>query len=401
MMRNKIFPILFALIKLRGYRNKVKDFEVACFTLLMFLSILTRFGGCLAYYSSNSRVIRVPTDYTTIQDAINTAAPGDIILVLAGIYNEHITINKSIKLIGVDRATTIIDGEGNGKAMAILSDEALVDGFTIRNAKRGIQIDGAINVTISNNIVMGNEIGIDLFVSPHAGEGNIIMRNILANNSYDAIYSSNNLILENSILDGHIEFVMCGGNKIHRNNIDSRIVEDLITDENYNDWTGNFWNSEVYKGIPGFSKGDDLPLNIPYGPYPIIWGNAVYLIGLTSNSTVSGIKFIQPDKKITFNIIGPTGTDGFFNVTIPKTLLKDEPWKVLLDGVDVSSQAVVAENQTHTSIYFTYIHSTHQVEIVGTWVVPEFSSTLLPTYLLLLATVIITMLRMIKKFGEG
>lgn len=348
------------------------------------------------FFHEHSSIIRVPTDYTTIQDATDAVAQGDTILVLAGIYNEHITINKSIKLIGADRATTIIDGGGEGIAITILSNNTLVDGFTIRNAKRGIQIDGAYNMTISNNIVVGNEIGIYLIGSPLAREGNVIMRNILANNSYDAVYSSNNLIFENSILDGHVEFVMCGGNKIHSNNIDSRIVEDLITDENYNDWTGNFWNSEVYKGVPG-SKGDDLPLNTPYGPYPIIWGNAVTQLDLTSNSTVSGIKFIQPDKKITFNTKGPTGTNGFFNVTLPKTLLLGESWKVLLDGVDVTSQALVTQNQTYTLIHLAYTCSTHKVEIVGTWVAPEFSSTITLPLLTLLTVATAFLIKKLKR----
>ncbi|MDH7563787.1 MAG: right-handed parallel beta-helix repeat-containing protein [Candidatus Bathyarchaeota archaeon] len=374
----------------------MKDFEIAYFTLLMFLLFSTRFGGGLAYYSLNSRVIRVPTDYTTIQDAINAAGPGDLILVLVGIYNEHITVSKSIKLIGVNKATTIIDGGGNGKAITILSDDVLVDGFTIRNAERGIQIDGASNVIISNNIIIGNNIGIYAITS-ELKEGNLFARNIIANNGYVAIYSSNNSILENSFIGGRIELVMCGGNEIHHNNfIDCNVLEDLITAPNFNNWTGNYWNTNVYQGIPG-SDGDNQPLNTPYGYFPIIVENDIYQVSLVSNSTLSNIEFMQVEKKMSFSISGVIGTNGFFNVTIPKDLMRGEPWRVMVDSVDVTSQAVITENQTHTSIHLTYVHSAHKVELIGTWVIPEFPSISLLFTTISLVTATVTFMRRFQK----
>ncbi|MFB2645154.1 hypothetical protein ACE09Y_02620, partial [Raphidiopsis sp. BLCC-F218] len=41
--------------------------------------------------------------YTTIQSAINAASDGDVIRVLSGIYNENLTINKSITLEGPNK----------------------------------------------------------------------------------------------------------------------------------------------------------------------------------------------------------------------------------------------------------------------------------------------------------
>ena len=39
-------------------------------------------------------------DYTTIQDAINNATPGDTISISAGLYVENIMIDRHVKLIG-------------------------------------------------------------------------------------------------------------------------------------------------------------------------------------------------------------------------------------------------------------------------------------------------------------
>ena len=51
-----------------------------------------------------------PGGYATIQAAVNDAAPGDTISVAAGTYNEQITINKSVSIIGAGSDQTIITG---------------------------------------------------------------------------------------------------------------------------------------------------------------------------------------------------------------------------------------------------------------------------------------------------
>jgi len=78
-------------------------------------------------------------------------------------------------------------------------------------------------------------------------------------------------------------------------------------------------------------------------------------------------------------------------VTIPKALLKGEPWTVKLNGTDWAF--ISTSNDTHSFIYFTYTHtSIFKVTIQGTWAIPEFSSTtILLTFILntLTATILL------------
>ena len=52
--------------------------------------------------------ITIPTDFPTIQAAINASNPGDTIKVLPGIYTEQLTISKNLTIIGSGAKSTII-----------------------------------------------------------------------------------------------------------------------------------------------------------------------------------------------------------------------------------------------------------------------------------------------------
>ena len=85
-----------------------------------------------------SKVVRkVPKDYETIQDAVDSSEPGDLILISPGIYYEEVIVTvPSITLRGVERNTTIIDGEferANGVLIAGV-DGVAVENLTARNA---------------------------------------------------------------------------------------------------------------------------------------------------------------------------------------------------------------------------------------------------------------------------
>ena len=101
----------------------------------------------------------------TIQAAVDAANPGDYIHVAAGNYNESITINKSINLIGnyregIGAHATILDGTGIDGAPGIhiaagVSDVS-ISGFEITGfASGGILGEGSgiSNITIEDNFI--------------------------------------------------------------------------------------------------------------------------------------------------------------------------------------------------------------------------------------------------------
>jgi parallel beta-helix repeat protein len=55
--------------------------------------------------------IKVPTIFSSIQDAVDAAAPGDTIEVAAGTYNETVTVNKSLHLVGAGCGETMWRGD--------------------------------------------------------------------------------------------------------------------------------------------------------------------------------------------------------------------------------------------------------------------------------------------------
>ena len=125
--------------------------------------------------------------------------------------------------------------------------------------------------------------------------------------------------------------------------------------------------------------------------FPIDWNGYAFNVTMMSNSTISDFNFSQADMEISFNVTGPAGKSGYCNVTVPKDLLRDSPWTILLNGTDWTSLCTITENDTHTFIDIPFTHSTNTIQITGTWVVPEFPSFLiLPLFMVatLLAVVI-------------
>ena len=94
-----------------------------------------------------------PGNFSTIQDAINHAYIGDTVFVYNGTYNEHLTIDIQINLIGEDRETTIINGgyAYDTDIVYITSDQVLIQGFTIEHTD--IYSYGLISVDCSHNTI--------------------------------------------------------------------------------------------------------------------------------------------------------------------------------------------------------------------------------------------------------
>ena len=67
---------------------------------------------------SSAAILIVPTEYSTIQEAINSASEGDTIFIQDGIYYENLQVGK-VRLTGESRENTIINGSQQNSTIII------------------------------------------------------------------------------------------------------------------------------------------------------------------------------------------------------------------------------------------------------------------------------------------
>lgn len=130
----------------------LKSYILCFFALSLILCSTTAFGA----------TIYVPGDYSTIQAAIDTANPGDTILVADGTYNENVTVDKQLVIKSVNgySATTVVGRQYCfDHVFEVMAGEVTIEGFTIyddatnpSDIQAGIFLaSGTSHCTIANN----------------------------------------------------------------------------------------------------------------------------------------------------------------------------------------------------------------------------------------------------------
>ena len=354
-------------------------------------------------------VIHVPTNYSTIQEAINYANPGDTIFVHTGTYYEHVVVNKSVSLVGEHRDFTIVDGNKNGSVIFIAANNVSIGGFTIRRSGTrpydcGIFIEHSDGNDISHNTMTSNLDGISLYyssnnmisdniissnnyhgISLYSSSNNLVLGNTIANNrdGISLYYSSNNLVSGNTIannMDGMYFALYSSNNTVYLNNFnntrqarsDSTNVWDDGVEGNYwSDYAGQDPNADGIGDNPYIidaNNNDTHPLMGMFSIFEVSLKEKTYRVTTICNSTISDFRFeIGPEtgnKVISFNVTDDDSTVGFCRVVIP-TGLMSYPYIVLVDAEEIVPTLLGVSNETHAYLYFTYAHDSHSVRLIS------------------------------------
>jgi parallel beta-helix repeat protein len=291
--------------------------------------------------------IQVPKDQPTIQAGIDAAPDGGTVLVAPGIYNEELIISRTITLASYFHTTgderyindTIIDGVGANRIITVnksVGPDTKIVGFTIRNGNDGIKARGVFQIL--NNHFMNNKDAVD-----YQNGGGLNSGNIYENNSDDGIdldgaadvVIENNLIRNNKNEGIEIRLHEYSGPTLKiiiRNNVISGNVEDGIQLIDYPDVSDrvihierNLIQGNKMAGLglmdDGVSHEDFRASSIPEriylinntfteNPYAVSGGdNLIALNNIFVNSTTLALKNVDANSIVAYNLFWNNATN--------------------------------------------------------------------------------------------
>ncbi|MCB0282142.1 MAG: right-handed parallel beta-helix repeat-containing protein [Calditrichae bacterium] len=272
-------------------------------------NIFTAFFILFLFNLLTAESIKVPGDFSSIQDAIDNSADGDTILVEPGTYQENIEVrNKSFVLTSnfifskseSDVMNTVIDGDNGDYVFRIYeSDKAPLSiiGITIQNADDGIMPNAKFN--IMNCIVTKCTDGIDY----ESGSGGICKDNTFEYNDDDGID-----------LDEDVD-ILIENNKIINNDDDGIEIR-------LHKYSGALLNYEIKNNIISGNDEDGIQI-IDYPDVSdrilkiynnLIFNNSMSGIGLMSDgNTVENYEGAPIEEPI--EIINNTFSDNEYGIT--------------------------------------------------------------------------------------
>jgi cytochrome c biogenesis protein CcdA/PKD repeat protein/glutathione peroxidase-family protein len=144
---------------------------------------------------------------------------------------------------------------------------------------------------------------------------------------------------------------------------DGQTASGVNTSHNYT-VPGNYTITLTVNDAAGLTAIDSTMLSIQaFEHIPVNINNQTVYITIQTNSQLSTVQYHQQDAALIFNVEGDTKTEGYCQLTLPR-VFDSEGLSVYLDDSPLPFQKT--QNDTCTTLYFTYSHSAHTITIMET-----------------------------------
>ena len=228
----------------------MKKIVLLIFTLILFsTSVVVRFINPVVSYPTETEALMevdLPVhnidsgkNFSTIQEAINDneTLDGHTIFVEEGTYYENVTINKSISLIGENRSTTIIDGNGTGEVVCVNgANNVNIENFSIQNGYGGVIFMNGNNNTLRNSVITSQGNGVGFAFS----DNNTLSGNLISNNELGIGFEGeHNVLRHNNLVDNRYSF-----------EVSAHYIQDIDNSNTVNGKTVYYWVNQNNKHVP-------------------------------------------------------------------------------------------------------------------------------------------------------
>ncbi len=348
--------------------NKGSSFVLILLLCSMWIAILDEES-----VKAESKTIVVPDDYAAIQEAVDAASEGDTVFVKSGEYNESVSIDVAISLVGEDSTTTKIIGDMrlSGTVVLISHHNVNVTGFTIQPSSyhwttRGVHLLHVSYCNVYGNVILNNEEGIwvyecstvNITANTVSGKGPGILLHCSPAN-----YICENLVTNNNL---GVRFIDSPNNTLSNNIISNNKHAGLVVDSDGNSILDNIIEHNGAAGIQLLgvnnvlkdNKLNNSTLNFDLDPkLRVDFYNSEFANDVDSSNTIEGKPIIywvdKQDQKVPENaaVVVLVNCE---NITVENLNMSKNPVQIILVST-VNSK--VTNNSVEAPDYQIFVHN--------------------------------------------